>query len=223
MVPLPEGFRYERLAHGGIADVVRSLADWYPGIAVGNASCHLRESFYRDKVVLDGEPERDFFVLLLMNDRELAGVLSVERDRDSEVIYGRVGAVSPRYRGLNLSEAFPALIETMGRCMGMGMVYGLATLKVPYMQAKFERLGWQLIGIIPGFDREMVQPGIVKRVYEAIYAKVLVDDEDFVRPSYMDMTARTSALFELLYPGKAACSERAGTATPHSRCLTHPH
>jgi len=25
--------------------------------------------------------------------------------------------------------------------MGMGMVYGLATLKVPHMQTKFERLG----------------------------------------------------------------------------------
>jgi hypothetical protein len=42
--------------------------------------------------------------------------------------------------------------------MGMGMVYALATLKVPFMAEKFERLGWQLIGIIPGFDREMVEP-----------------------------------------------------------------
>lgn len=57
--------------------------------------------------------------------------------------------------------------------MGMGMVYSLATLKAPYMAEKFERLGWRLIGIIPGFDREMVRPGVVKRVYEAIYTKVL--------------------------------------------------
>ena len=45
-----------------------------------------------------------------------------------------------------------------------------------HMQAKFELLGWQLIGIIPGFDREMVKPGIVKRAYEAIYTKVLADE-----------------------------------------------
>jgi hypothetical protein len=71
------------------------------------------------------------------------------------------------------------------------------------MAEKFERLGWQLIGIIPGFDREMVEPGIVKRVYEAIYTKVLVDQEDFVRPRHSDMTQKTVALFELLYPGVA--------------------
>jgi hypothetical protein len=205
-VPLPEGYRYEQLTRADIPDVVRSFADWYPGIAVGNASCHLKESFYNDKVVLDGERERDFFVVLFKKERELVGVLSVERDRDSEVLYGRVGAVSPKHRGLNLSERFPALIEAMGHAMGMGMVYGLATLQVPYMQAKFERLGWQLIGIIPGFDKEMVGPGVVKRVYEAIYTKVLVDEEDFVRPRYADMTPETTELFELLYPGKATAA-----------------
>ncbi|HKQ23836.1 MAG TPA: hypothetical protein VJT81_05255 [Burkholderiales bacterium] len=203
-VPLPEGYRYERLTRADIANVVRSLAEWYPGIAVGNASCHLDESFYTDKVVLDGELERDFFVILFKKEAELVGVLSVERDRDSEVLYGRVGAVSAKHRGLNLSERFPALIETMGHAMGMGMVYGLATLKVPHMQTKFERLGWQLIGIIPGFDREMVEPGVVKRVYEAIYTKVLVRDEDLMRPRYADMTSKTTELFELLYPGKAS-------------------
>jgi len=205
-VPLPEGYRYERLARADIADVVRSLADWYPGIVVGNSSCHLNESFYNEKVVLDDESERDFFVVLFKKGREFVGVLSIERDRDSEVLYGRIGAVSPKHRGLNLSERFPALIETMGHAMGMGMVYGLATLKVPHMQTKFERLGWQLIGIIPGFDKEVVEPGVIKRVYEAIYAKVLVAEENFVRPRYADMTPGTTQLFELLYPGKASAA-----------------
>jgi hypothetical protein len=200
--PLPRGYRYERLRRSDIPQVVRALAEWYPGIAVGTASCHLRESFYNEKVVLEDEPERDFFVLLFKKGRELVGVFSVERDRDSEVLYGRIGAVCPNHRGLNLGERFPALMETMGRAMGMGMIYGLATLKGPHMQAKFERLGWQLIGIIPGFDREMVEPGVVKRVYEAIYTKVLVGEDAFVRPRHADMTPGASRLFELLYPGK---------------------
>jgi len=201
-VPLPEGYRYERLTRADIPEVVRSLADWYPGIAVGTASCHLRESFYNEKVALEDEPERDFCVLLFKKGRELVGVYSVERDRDSEVLYGRIGAVSPNHRGLNLGERFPALVEAMGRAMDMGMVYGLAALTGPHMQAKFERLGWKLIGIIPGFDKEMVAPGVVKRVYEAIYAKVLVGDDAFARPRYADMTPRTAELFGLLYPGK---------------------
>jgi hypothetical protein len=201
--PLPDGYRYERLMHADIADVVRSLAHWYPGIAVGTASRHLDPRFYDDEVALDGAPERDFFVVLLRKKRELAGMLSVERERDSEVLYGRVGAVSPEHRGLNLGERFPVLMETMGRGMGLSMLYSLVTLEVPTLQASFERQGWQLIGIFPGFDKEMVEPGVTKRVYEAIYAKVLVDEDAFVRPRYAGMTPRTAALFERLFPGKA--------------------
>ena len=201
--PLPDGYHYELLTEAGIDEVIAAFASWYPSIAVGNASCHLRASFYREKVALAGEPERDFFVFLFKKGLELVGVLSVERDRDSEVLYGRVGAISPQHRGLNLSERFPGLIEALGRAMGMGMVYALATLKVPFMAEKFERLGWQLIGIIPGFDREMVEPGVVKRVYEAIYTKVLVDENDFVSPHRSAMTPKTAELFDLLFPGKA--------------------
>ena len=88
--------------------------------------------------------------------------------------------------------------------MGMGMVYSVATLKHPSIAEKFERLGWQLIGIIPGFDIEMVEPGAVKRVYEAIYTKVLVNEEDFARPRHADMTPKAAALFDLLFPGRAS-------------------
>lgn len=201
--PLPPGYRYQLITRGDIADTVSALASWYPGIAVGNASCHLKPAFYEQRVVLDDEPERDFLVILLKKGPDLVGVLSVERDPDSEVLYGRIGAIAPQHRGFNLSARFPSLIEALGRTMGMGMVYGLATLKVPYMAEKFERLGWQLVGIIPGFDQELVEPGVVKRVYEGIYTKVLVDEEDFVRPLRSAMTPRTAALFDHLFPGKA--------------------
>ena len=151
----------------------------------------------------NGDSERDFFVILIKHAEDLVGLFSVERDRDSAVLYARVGAVSPKHRGRRISERFPSLIETLGRAMGMGMVYSLATLKHPYMAEKFERLGWQLIGIIPGFDIEMIEPGAVKRVYEAIYTKVLVNEDEFMRPRHSDMTPKIATLFELLFPGKA--------------------
>lgn len=201
--PLPEGYHYEILTRAAIPEAVRAFSEWYPSIVVGNASCHLRESFYEEKVVLDENGDRDFLVILFKRMDEVVGVLSVERDRDSQVLYGRVGAIAPMHRGQSLSERFPGVIETMGRAMGMGMVYALATLKVPFMADKFERLGWQLIGIIPGFDREMVSPGEVKRVYEAIYTKVLVDETEFVRPHRSAMTSKTAVLFDLLFPGRA--------------------
>jgi hypothetical protein len=41
--PLPPGYHYELLDRRQIPHLISSLEAWYPGIAVGNASCHLRE------------------------------------------------------------------------------------------------------------------------------------------------------------------------------------
>ena len=54
--------------------------------------------------------------------------------------------------------------------------------------------------------------GVVKRVYEAIYTKALVDEEDFVRPRYQNMTPKTTAFFRPLYPGKASAAQPAVNA-----------
>ena len=199
--PLPEGYRYEYLPARDIPTVISALREWYPGIAVGNSSCHMRESFYTEKVCIDGRFERDFVVILLKRGDELAGVFSAERDRDREVLYGRIGVISPNHRGSRLSRNILELLEVLGRAIGAGMVYGLGTLKYPQMQATFERLGWRLIGITPGFDREVIGPGVVKRVYEAVYAKVLTPEE-LLRPRAEDLTPGVKALFELLFPGQ---------------------
>jgi len=199
--PLPAGYRYEYLDRRQIPVLITALKTWYPGISVGNASCHLRECFYRDKVCLDGQFERDFLVILFKQEDELVGVFSVERDADSAVLYGRIGAISPKHRGSRLSRNILLLEEALGRAMGMGMVYGLATLNHPLMQATFERMGWQLIGITPGFDKEVVAPGVVKRVYEAIYAKVLVSEE-LLRPRVENLTPAVKEMFDLLFPSQ---------------------
>ena len=75
------------------------------------------------------------------------------------------------------------------------------------MQVGFEKAGWQLIGIIPGFDRELIKQDEVKRVFEAIYVKVLVTEQDFLRPNSEGMTTATSALFKHLYPGQLLDTE----------------
>jgi hypothetical protein len=202
-VPPPHGYRYELLKWTDVPALVRGLNEWFPGLAVGNASCFLRQDFYPNRVYFEGGPDRDFFVVGFKRGDDWAGVLAVERDTDSQVLYGRVGAIAKAHRGAGLSKLFPPLIEAMGKAMGMGLVYGLTTLKAPYMQVGFERAGWRLIGIMPGFDRELVAPGDVKRVFEAIYVKVLVTQSELVRPSFSGMTPATRALFELLFPGEA--------------------
>ena len=76
----------------------------------------------------------------------------------------------------------------------------MATLKIPNMQLALERAGYQLLGFTPGYDREVVAPGIVKRVYEAVYAKVLVTDEELLRPDPKNLSPKAKALFDVLFP-----------------------
>ena len=198
--PPPTGYTYALPTMEDTPALIRAVDAWFPGLAVGNASCYLREDFYANRVFFENLHDRDFFLMLFKHHDEWAGMLSVERDKDSQVLYGRVGTIAESHRGSRLSKCFPPLMEAMGKAMGMGMVYSLATLKVPHMQVGFEKAGWQLIGIIPGFDRELVGQGQVKRVFEAIYVKVLATEQDFLRPTSDGMTPATRSLFEHLYP-----------------------
>ena len=47
--PLPNGYRYQMLQRQQAPELICSIEAWYPDIAVGNASCDLREAS-RNKV-----------------------------------------------------------------------------------------------------------------------------------------------------------------------------
>ncbi len=84
--------------------------------------------------------------------------------------------------------------------MGAQFQYALATLTTPNLQRALEHGGYRLLGFFPGYGREEVAPGVVKRVYEAVYAKLLVPETEVLRPDPKNMTPKTTALFELLFP-----------------------
>jgi len=197
---LPQGYRFEQLRRSDIPALISAIAAWHPDISVGIGSCYLRESFYSEKVFLRDEVEKDFFVVLIMHGEELAGMGSWEREPDALTLYARLGIVAPKHRGLKISVRAVEFSEELARAMGAGFVYGLATLKVPNMQLALERAGYRLLGFVPGYDREVVAPGLVKRVYEAVYAKVLVPDEDLLRPVPKNLSPKARALFEVLFP-----------------------
>jgi hypothetical protein len=197
---LPEGYRFEQLRRSDIPSLTSAIAAWHPDISVGIGSCYLRESFYTQKVFLRDEVEKDFFVVLIMYGEELAGMGSWEREADALTLYARLGIVAPKHRGLKISVRAVEFSENLARAMGAGFVYGLATLKVPHMQLALERAGYRLLGFVPGYDREVVAPGVVKRVYEAVYAKVLVPDEDLLRPDPKNLSPKARALFDVLFP-----------------------
>lgn len=202
LVPLPAGYRFEQLKREDIPKIIKCVAEWHPDIVVGAASCYLHDKFYDEKVFLDGERERDVCVLLVKRDDEITALWSFERESEALTIYGRFLVVSPAHRGAKLAVHMMAGTEPLCRAIGAEFIYAMATLKIPNMQIALERAGYRLLGLTPGYDREMVAPGVVKRVFEAVYAKVLVGEDHLQRPDPANLTPKTKALFEQLFPSE---------------------
>jgi hypothetical protein len=210
MGPLPHGYRYEILRRSGIPALIKAIREWHPDIAVGGGSCYLREDFYARHVHLDGEAEKDVFVGVFKFGDELAGMWSWEQLPEALSLYGRLIIVSPAHREAKLASAVMPLAELAGRAMGAEFLYGLATLKIPHMQRALESAGFKLVGFTSGYDREEVAPGVVKRVFEAAYVKVLVPEADLQRPDPHCLTPKARALFDVLFPDASAAN--AGSA-----------
>lgn len=199
MVSLPPGFRLASLGRSDIPALIEAIGRWHPDIAVGVGSCYLRESFYTEQVQFEGEPEKRIFVGLFRHGDEMAGMWSWEQEPDALTLYGRLIVVSPRHRGTSLASAVVPIAELAGRAMGAEFFFALVTLKIPHMQHMLENAGWQLIGFSFGYDREQVAPGVIKRVFEAVYCKVLVPEDELVRPEPQNLTARSRALFDAIF------------------------
>jgi hypothetical protein len=194
--PLAAGYRFELLQRNEIPALVAALKNWFPDISVGGASCYLQADFYARKAFFDDTPEHDTLVFLLKKDNELAGMFSFDLDHSTQSVYAGLGVASPCHRGANIAQAGMVVVEAIGRHLGMGFIFGMATLRHPYAQRAFERAGWELIGVTPGYDRELVAPGVVKRVYEAMYAKVLESDAGMQHPQRHNLTPRTQDYFD---------------------------
>jgi GNAT superfamily N-acetyltransferase len=199
LVPLPEGYDFAELDRAMVPALIGAIRAWHPAISTGVASCYLREDFYHRRVVLDGENDRDIMVVPFTFAGELAGVWSFEREVDSLAIYGRLIIIAPEHRGARLAAAAMKGTENLGRTMGAAFLYALATLKIPQAQRALEGAGYRLLGFFPGYDREEVAPGVVKRVYEAVYAKLLVPEEEVHRPDPRNLTPRSRVLYALLF------------------------
>jgi GNAT superfamily N-acetyltransferase len=200
LVELPPGFGVQAMRRDHIDAAIAALRRWYPDITFGVNSCFLREDFYRERVCLDGAIDKDVIVLTLWHGDELVGVWSGEREVDSLALWGRLVVIAPEHARIGLTSRTIAAMEEAGRRMGAAFIYALVTLKHPHMQQGLERAGYRLLGFFPGYDRELVAPGVVKRVYQAVYAKLLAPENKVLRPDPKNMTPRTKRLYELLFP-----------------------
>ncbi len=200
MSPLPEGYHYAFMTRDDIAPVISSIREWFPSVTVGLGSWYLAEQFYLDDVVMEDDMNKSVLVLLIKKGIELVGFGSWERESAALTLFARLGAIAPAHRGARMAVTAMELGEKMGRAMGAGFIYTLATMKMPQMQLALERAGYQLIGFMPGYDREETSPGIVKRVFEAGYAKRLAPAEEFLRPEDKNMTPNAKRLFDMIFP-----------------------
>ena len=201
MCTLPPGYRFEALKRADVPALIEAIQRWHPDITVGGGSCYLREDYYDRYVALDGELEKPVMVCLFRHGDELAGMWSWEQEPDALTLYARLIIIAPEHRSAKLASKVMPLAELAGRAMGAEFFFGLATLKIPHMQHALETAGWQLIGFTSGYDREQVAPGVVKRVFEGVYTKVLVPEDELLRPDPRNLTPKARALFDALFSG----------------------
>jgi putative transposase len=96
----------------------------------------MREEFYTEKALLDGETEKDLLVILIKRGDELAGIGSWEREQDALAIYARFGAIAPQHRGAKLAVRAMEFGEAIARTMGAGFIYGRANNLEPSMSRR---------------------------------------------------------------------------------------
>lgn len=199
LITLPAGYRFEFLRRADVPILATALGRWHPDIAIGGASCYLRETFYADQVYFEGGPDRDVMVVVFVRGEDLVGMWSLEKEPDSLALYARLIVIDPKHRSAKLASNVMPIAESVGRAMGAGLIFGAATLKIPHMQHALEKVGWRLVGFSSGYDQEMVSPGVVKRVFEAVYCKVLVPEEDLVQPDPNNLTPHARALWAAIH------------------------
>ena len=194
------GYELMQLGREDVPELVAGLREWYPDIVVGAESRHLTAEFFYDETTLAGaEREQPIFPIVAKHQGEIVAMLTFERNPLSRTITCRLGAIAPDHRGPGLALLGPMLLEKIGRAIGSELAYYYATLKTPHQQVLAERMRYELVGIVPAFDRVMIRPGEIKREYEAIYAKVLVDDDQVFTPGEAEMTTRTRAVWQALF------------------------
>lgn len=200
LIQSPPGYSVQTMQSEHIAAVAATLAQWYPDITYGVNSVFLREDFYRDRVCLDGSVDKDIIALTVWRGDDLVGLWAGEREVDSLALWGRLVVIAPEHGGIGITRRIIEGMEEAGRRMGAAFIYAMVTLKHRYMQQGLEHGGYRLLGFFPGYDRELVAPGVVKRVYQAVYAKLLAPEDKVLRPDPKNMTPAARALYELLFP-----------------------
>jgi hypothetical protein len=202
--PLPQGYRFRYLIGGDIDALIQNLPDWHTNVRAGSSSVLLDRAYYLNRVAINADPDKDCMLLLIADSNgSVIGFVQGERDSSNRSFYGGLAVIAPAHRGSGIYKIIPRLAEWITRAMKLEFFYVMATLHHPIVQKMYESEGFTLIGFTPGYDREEIAPGVIKRVFEAIYAKVLIPDDQLLWPNLDNLTPRARELFAATFKSQS--------------------
>ncbi|MGY2402212.1 GNAT family N-acetyltransferase [Pseudomonas sp. SDO5271_S396] len=194
---LPEGYTIVQLSRPDVEELARRVLDWHPNIRYGDGARFTRTAYYLDSVSLKHEVERDSVVYVGRKEGELVCMVCLERDPDTQNLYGRIGIVDARHRRSGLGVVVMELMEQAALLQGMASIHTYATLNDSAVQHLLERVGFCPVGIVLGRDREFIQgSNEIVRVPEVLYIKYLPHQERDLTPSPENMTPRVQRLWQ---------------------------
>jgi hypothetical protein len=202
--PLPQGYRFRYVLNDDIDALIQHLPDWHPNVRAGSASVFLDKSYYLDRVAINAAPDKDCLLLLIADSNgSVIGFVQGDRDRNNRSFYAGLAVIAPAHRGTRIYKIIPRSAEWFTRAMNLEFVYVMATLHHPIVQKMYESEGFTLIGFMPGYDREEIAPGVIKRVFEAVYAKVLIPEDQLLWPNLDNLTPRARELFAATFKSQS--------------------
>jgi hypothetical protein len=199
---IPEGIYFEQLGRSGIDEVIQRLRVWYPDIAVGAESRHLDREFYeREYSLAAGDEDRRLygFVCRGTDSGEMVGFMSLEKNVRARQIWSPMGAVEPTKRGAGIGQFGAVILEHVGRAIGAEVAFYQVTLKTNRQQKNAQRHGFKLCGILPAIDRDEISPGLVRRVYEGVYVKVLAPPSEVELPLWANLEEPARKLWRAVF------------------------
>ena len=203
---VPDGYFLAELQESEIDFFIASLREWYPDIVVGSESRFLDPQFYR-RQLFDATARRDgrsiwpiLYRQSMTND--LAGCIFLEKNEAALTVTSPMAAIALNHRrtGTGLSFLGPTLLALVGKLIGAELAFYISSLRSKGNQVLAENTGYKLVGIIPANDRDQISPGVSLRVFEAVYAQVLVPMTELNIPAKDRLTPTTQAFWSFLFP-----------------------
>ena len=149
----------------------------------------------------EGNLTPNIYAVFVTQHQAIVGFMTFERQPANATLHARLGALAPSARAGFLGALGFMVFEKLGTLCGAELLLTWMTLVGRHQQLFAERRGFQLVGVVPGFDRDLVSPGRSLRVTEGLVAKLLVPETELLEPAPENMTPRTQRLLEAIRRG----------------------